>query len=132
MEIKAGKYYKTRDGERAYCTAVELDSPERWKVSSYPVHLVKETSIIATTVDGFCYANGHHSGDDIVSEWVKHIETRTFKSPKQLAKALLKKEQWSTKSIYTCRFDNGFYSGSGPMKYSWKYADGKTLWTREK
>ena len=135
LTIEAGKFYKTIDGQIAFCTAVELPPPEGWYINPYIVCMSIESNFFSVTTKGKEYSSG--TGFlDIISEWAEPVETRTFKSPKQLAKALLKGQKWKAKTCnYYCYWDNVshiFKVGSTSMSNTWNYADGKTIWTRVK
>lgn len=136
LTIKAGKYYKTRNGKKAYCVAVALPSPDGFSKYNYPVLVATDNRKYTTTLKGFYCRASSPSDNDIVSEWIEPVVTRTFKSPKQLVKALLKGQKWVCEGYNNyCYWDtkyNCFNIGVSIMDSTWKYADGKTIWTRVK
>lgn len=132
--IEAGKYYRTRSGKKAYCVAVVLPSPDGFYKDEYPVLVVTDRHIYSTTINGLSYSVSSPDATDIVSEWVEPVIARTFKSPTQLAKALIKGQKWVCDGDKSYCYWDTIYSkfrvGPYDMKLTWSYADGKTLWTK--
>lgn len=135
--IEAGKYYRTRDCQKVYCRSVNLPSPKGFHkfTSKYIVDILTIDGAYMITAKGM-YSIYENSPEDIISEWTEPVETRTFKSPKQLAKALLKGQKWklSIDKNY-CYWDtkyNKYCLNGETMDQVWGYADGLAIWTRVK
>lgn len=142
MKIEAGNYYKTRDDQKAYCVAVDLEVPEGFGSNSkHPCKFILQESYhITTGIDGTLYEN-NKAALDIVSEWTEPKQTKVFKSKKQLAKALMKGQKWKLQGkTSVCYFkEDSLIDTSNPFRYRtddmpmigvWSYADGETVWER--
>ena len=72
MQLQAGKYYKTRDGRKAYCIGenVVSEKPDRWAVSIEG----DEDFSLADYYPGGSYLGEGESREDLVSEWVDSPE----------------------------------------------------------
>lgn len=75
MKLEAGKYYKTRNGQKAKCVAVWTDEYKGYQTS---VMLPEWELPVHYSLSGKFYADENGSDeDDIVSEW--QTESRPFR-----------------------------------------------------
>jgi hypothetical protein len=72
MKLEAGKYYRRRDGQKAFCYGEWFGEPGYWLVatSGHPPYAV---TAVGTVRRNLCY----HNGCDIISEW-REPESITF------------------------------------------------------
>lgn len=76
MKLEAGKYYKTRNGQKAKCVAVWTDEYKGYQTS---VMLPEWELPVHYSLSGKFYADENGSDeDDIVSEW--QTESRPFRA----------------------------------------------------
>ncbi len=69
IQLEAGKYYRTRDGRKAYCIGVnKLDDAPENIIVSFNEYI---GDCECYTVDGRYYNNNHKTGWDIIDEWTE-------------------------------------------------------------
>ena len=70
MKIEAGKYYRTRDGRKAFVSAVLLPNPFAGPGHMYPaIGYVESASTVWWTKDGRYSCKESHHPFDLISEW---------------------------------------------------------------
>lgn len=72
MKIEAGKYYKMRNGKKAYVSAVTLSSPFTGKPpEGYPVSgfMEGESRVVTWTSSGAAIVSATKCATDLVAEW---------------------------------------------------------------
>lgn len=71
MQLEAGKYYKTRDGRKAFVAAVAMPNPFGAS-SAYTArgYCNSTDTLFSWTVNGCEYSCGRTASGDLVSEWI--------------------------------------------------------------
>lgn len=79
LEIKAGKYYKTRGGAKAFITAISLKNPFSPESDNYPAEGFIEVSPwrMTWTINGRRFGPSDASSEDLIEEWREPV-TREF------------------------------------------------------
>jgi hypothetical protein len=72
LKLEAGKYYRTRDGRKAFVTAVAMENPFGAMNELYPVigYVEGRYASASWTAEGFLLMECER-GDDLVAEWVE-------------------------------------------------------------
>ncbi len=75
MQIEAGKYYRTRDGRKAFVAAVIPQPPEGFSPRDGSTDRVRgyirgESNLRRWNVSGKIYSNDYESSYDLIAPWV--------------------------------------------------------------
>lgn len=77
MKIESGRYYKTRDGRKAYVAAI-LENPFGYGNGKYPiVGYIQGKQQMCWTASGSTRVNCCEDFDDLVADWVEPV-SKTF------------------------------------------------------
>lgn len=97
IDFKVGKYYKLRNGSKAYCVGICIASPDGFAQCNYPIIVAtKNQPFIELNKDGRIYSSSKEDSLDIISEWEESSELDKLK------------EKYATGN-YICIYKNNEY-----------------------
>ena len=130
MKIEAGKYYRTRDGRKAYVSAVILENPfgsPRFECD-YPCRgFIEDSGYSSWQLNGK-WAHENNDSTDLVAEWSDEPEYRPFNDAelRELVGRVLSKDG---RTCLVVSHQNGKISASGEWLSSdallkkWRFRD---------